>query len=688
MAPMTLQRANRLARESSPYLLQHSHNPVDWYPWGHEALRTARERDQPILLSVGYSSCHWCHVMERESFEDEETARLMNDHFVSIKVDREERPDVDAIYMNFVQMTTGHGGWPLTVFLTPDLVPFYGGTYFPPQDLPGRPGFRSVLRNVAAFYRDRREEVLRNRDRLKEALESSPYLTEGDDDLGEETLNSARDALMRNADLRNGGFGGAPKFPSSVSLGFLMRWCNRKGDPSAREVVERSLDAMARGGIYDQLGGGFHRYTVDARWMVPHFEKMLYDNALLARAYLEGYQMTGREEYRSVVQETLGYVLRDLSHPSGGFFAAEDADSEGEEGRFYVWTSEEISSVLDRETTELFGDFFGVTTPGNWEGRNILHRRRDVETMARERNISREDLLRVLDGARSRLLEVRGRRTRPGLDDKVLASWNGLMLSAFAEASFVFARDDYLRIARRSAEFLVAEMIREGRLRRSWKDGEARLQGYLEDYAHVVEGFLALFRVSGERVWLDRAVELTEVLIQYFWDEASGDFFFTPSDHEPLLIRPKEHFDNATPSGNSTSAHNLLTLARLTGTDRYREMAERMLRRMSAALSRFPHGFGNWLRAVDDYLGPVKEVAVVGSPEARQPFLDVLRSVYLPRMLMVVGEGNEADSDPIPLLRGRSAPRGSAVAYVCESYVCSEPAAEPALLADQIGCTS
>ena len=398
--------------------------------------------------------------------------------------------------------------------------------------------------------------------------------------------------------------------------------------------------------------------------------------------------MTGREEYRSVVQETLGYVLRDLSHPSGGFFAAEDADSEGEEGKFYVWTSEEISSVLDRETTELFGDFFGVTTPGNWEGRNILHRRRDVETMARERNISREDLLRVLDGARSRLLEVRGRRTRPGLDDKVLASWNGLMLSAFAEASFVFARDDYLRIARRSAEFLVAEMIREGRLRRSWKDGEARLQGYLEDYAHVVEGFLALFRVSGERVWLDRAVELTEVLIQHFWDEASGDFFFTPSDHEPLLIRPKEHFDNATPSGNSTSAHNLLTLARLTGTDRYREMAERMLRRMSAALSRFPHGFGNWLRAVDDYLGPVKEVAVVGSPEARQPFLDVLRSVYLPRMLMVVGEGNEADSDPIPLLRGRSAPRGSAVAYVCESYVCSEPAAEPALLADQIGCTS
>jgi uncharacterized protein len=688
MAPMTLQRANRLLRESSPYLLQHSHNPVDWYPWGHEALRIARERDQPILLSVGYSSCHWCHVMERESFEDEETARLMNDHFVSIKVDREERPDVDAIYMNFVQMTTGHGGWPLTVFLTPDLVPFYGGTYFPPHDLPGRPGFRSVLRNVAAFYRERREEVLRNRDRLKEALESSPYLTEGDDDLGEETLNSARDALMRNADLRNGGFGGAPKFPSSVSLGFLMRWCNRKGDPSAREVVERSLDAMARGGIYDQLGGGFHRYAVDARWMVPHFEKMLYDNALLARAYLEGYQMTGREEYRSVVQETLGYVLRDLGHPSGGFFAAEDADSEGEEGKFYVWTAEEISTALDRETTELFGDFFGVTTPGNWEGRNILHRRRDVETMARERNISQEDLLRVLDGARSRLLEVRGRRTRPGLDDKVLASWNGLMLSAFAEASFVFARDDYLRIARRSAEFLVAEMIREGRLRRSWKDGEARLQGYLEDYAHVVEGFLALFRVSGERVWLDRAVELTEVLIQYFWDEASGDFFFTPSDHEPLLIRPKEHFDNATPSGNSTSAHNLLKLARLTGTDRYREMAERMLRRMSAALSRFPHGFGNWLRAVDDYLGPVKEVAVVGSPEARQPFLDVLRSVYLPRMLMVVGEGNEADTDPIPLLRGRSAPRGSAVAYVCESYVCSEPAAEPALLADQIGCTS
>jgi uncharacterized protein len=688
MAPMTLQRANRLLRESSPYLLQHSHNPVDWYPWGHEALRIARERDQPILLSVGYSSCHWCHVMERESFEDEETARLMNDHFVSIKVDREERPDVDAIYMNFVQMTTGHGGWPLTVFLTPDLVPFYGGTYFPPHDLPGRPGFRSVLRNVAAFYRERREEVLRNRDRLKEALESSPYLTEGDDDLGEETLKAARDALMRNADLRNGGFGGAPKFPSSVSLGFLMRWFNRKGDPPAREFVERSLDAMARGGIYDQLGGGFHRYAVDARWMVPHFEKMLYDNALLARAYLEGYQMTGREEYRSVVQETLGYVLRDLGHPSGGFFAAEDADSEGEEGKFYVWTAEEISTALDRETTELFGDFFGVTTPGNWEGRNILHRRRDVETMARERNISQEDLLRVLDGARSRLLEVRGRRTRPGLDDKVLASWNGLMLSAFAEASFVFARDDYLRIARRSAEFLVAEMIREGRLRRSWKDGEARLQGYLEDYAHVVEGFLALFRVSGERVWLDRAVELTEVLIQYFWDEASGDFFFTPSDHEPLLIRPKEHFDNATPSGNSTSAHNLLKLARLTGTDRYREMAERMLRRMSAALSRFPHGFGNWLRAVDDYLGPVKEVAVVGSPEARQPFLDVLRSVYLPRMLMVVGEGNEADTDPIPLLRGRSAPRGSAVAYVCESYVCSEPAAEPALLADQIGCTS
>ncbi len=681
---MTHRQANRLVRESSPYLLQHAHNPVDWYPWGEEALRTAGERDKPILLSVGYSSCHWCHVMERESFEDDETARLMNELFINIKVDREERPDVDAIYMNFVQMTTGHGGWPLTVFMTPDLVPFYGGTYFPPHDLPGRLGFRTVLRNVAAFHRDRREEVARNREALVEALGSAAYLAEGEGRLGEETLDVAAGALLRQADRQYGGFGDAPKFPNSAALGFLMRWYGRNGAPPALEVVERSLDSMARGGIYDQLGGGFHRYSVDARWLVPHFEKMLYDNALLARVYLGGFQLTGREEYGRVVHETLEYVLRDLSHPAGGFHSAEDADSEGEEGRFYVWTAEEIENVLDRTTAEVFNDFFGVSAAGNWEGRNILHCRRDLESMARERGAEPGELRRALDRARVRLLETRGRRTRPGLDDKVLASWNGLMLTAFAEAGFVFARDSYVEVARRNAEFLAAEMIRDGRLMRSWKDGKARLRGYLEDYAHVVEGFLTLFQVSGERVWLDRAVELTETLIRFYWDEGSGDFFFTPSDHEPLLIRPKEHFDNATPSGNSTSAHNLLILAKLTGTDRYREMAERMLRRMSAALPRFPHGFSNWLRVLDDYLGPVKEIAVVGSPSGREAFLEVLRSVYLPRKVLVLGNGKGGDADPIPLLQGRTAPAEGAVAYVCEAYVCTEPTSDPARFEAQI----
>ncbi len=592
-------RANRLIHESSPYLLQHAHNPVDWYAWGEEALSAAREQDKPILLSIGYSACHWCHVMEDQSFEDEEIALLMNENFINIKVDREERPDLDAIYMNFVQMTTGSGGWPLTVFLKPDQVPFYGGTYFPPEDSYGRPGFKRVLRSIAETYRTRRGELDKNREEIVQRLNQVSRWETSAGHLEEGLLEDAYTKLLPQFDKEHGGFGGAPKFPSAMVLGFLLRYHQRTGTGTALEMVKLSLDEMARGGIYDQLGGGFHRYAVDERWLVPHFEKMLYDNALLSRLYLEAYQVTGDSYYREIVEETLGYVEREMIDPGGGFYSSQDADSEGEEGKFYVWTPAQVETVLGREDVQIFNDYFDVTGSGNFEGKNILHHRMDLGGLSKSLGRSVEEVSRLLLEARRKLLKVRGERVKPRLDDKVLTAWNGMMLTTFAEAAFVLNDRNFLEIALRNAEFLASEMMREGRMLRCWRNGKAHLNGYLEDYALVIEGWLATYQLTGQIRWLEQDARLMERQVELFQDDERGDFYFTSSDHETLLVRQKEHLDNATPSGNSVTCLNLLRLAVLLGKTEYGERAQRMLGQISGGLSQAPSAFGYWLQALD-----------------------------------------------------------------------------------------
>ncbi len=672
--PPAEKRANRLIHESSPYLLQHAHNPVEWYAWGEEALSAAREQDKPILLSIGYSACHWCHVMEDQSFEDEEIAVLMNENFINIKVDREERPDLDAIYMNFVQMTTGSGGWPLTVFLSPDQVPFFGGTYFPPEDSYGRPGFKRVLRGLAETYRTRRGELDKNREEIVQRLKQVSQWETSDGQLEEGLLEDAYTRVLPQFDREYGGFGGAPKFPSAMVLGYLLRYHQRTGSGAALEMVKLSLDEMARGGIYDQLGGGFHRYAVDERWLVPHFEKMLYDNALLARLYLEAYQVTGDSYYREIVEETLGYVERELIDPGGGFYSSQDADSEGEEGKFYFWTPAQVKAVLGREDAKLFNDYFDVTGSGNFEGKNILHHRLDLGGLSKSLGRSVEDVNRLLLEARRKLLKVRGERVKPRLDDKVLSAWNGMMLTTFAEAAFVLNNRKFLEIALRNAEFLASEMMREGRMLRCWRNGKAHLNGYMEDYALVIEGWLATYQLTGQIRWLEHAARLMERQVELFQDDERGDFYFTSSDHETLLVRQKEHLDNATPSGNAVTCLNLLRLAVLLGKTEYGERAQRMLGQISGGLSQAPSAFGYWLQALDFLLGPAQEIAVVGEQSEREVLLEPVRVRFLPHKVLAFMERSDAElGQKIPLLEGKTAIEDRATVYVCRNYACQEP---------------
>ncbi len=666
---MSTSRPNRLLHQTSPYLRQHAFNPVDWYPWGEEALAAARAQGKPILLSIGYSACHWCHVMERESFEDPDIARLMNDEFINIKVDREERPDLDTVYMSYVQATSGHGGWPLTVFLTPEGLPFYGGTYFPPRDLPGRPGFPSVLRSVARFFREQGHRIAESAEQIRRFLEQT-VAGSATGPLDQGVLENGFQQTLRMIDPRYGGFGSAPKFPSAMSLGFLLRGWRRFASEGALEAVELSLTAMARGGIRDQLGGGFHRYAVDERWLVPHFEKMLYDNALLVRTYLEAWQATGKPEYRETVESTLAYVRECLTSPEGGFYSSEDADSEGQEGKYYVWSRAEIESVLDPDDASLFCDVYGVSEAGNWEGVNILYQRRPLEAVAAEHGLPVEAVRSRLERCRGLLKRVRDRRPRPGLDTKILASWNGLMLSACAEAGFVLNEQRWLDLAGNCARHLW-DHLWDGRLWRS-RSGDHRLAAFLDDYAHVAEGFLVLYQASGETVWFERGRRLVEQALDLFADPQQGDFFLTARDHEPLLVRPREYFDNAVPCGNSTMAVNFMLLYHLTGEESYRERASRLIGRVAAAMARYPIGFGNWFRALGMLLGPVPTVVVSGHPTAREPLLEVLRREFLPDRVMVLGNGG-AD---VPVLKGRSVSDGAA-AWVCWDTVCLEPVRTP-----------
>ena len=677
---------NRLAGETSPYLLQHAHNPVDWYPWGEEALARAHAEDKPILLSIGYSACHWCHVMEKESFENEETARLMNEHFINIKVDREERPDLDQVYMNAVQMMTGHGGWPMTVFLTPDLVPFYGGTYFPPTDRHNLPGFPRVLAAVGDAYRQDPEgvaqtaaSVLKELRRMSTTNESSVALTVA-------TLDLAYGGIARNYDRRFGGFGAAPKFPAPMTLEFLLRTHLRTSDGAALEMVTETCRRMAEGGIYDQLGGGFHRYSTDARWLVPHFEKMLYDNAQLARLYLHAYQATGEELFRRIAIETLDYVAREMTDAGGGFYSTQDADSEGVEGKFFVWTVAEIVELLGRDDAALFCAYYGVTEEGNFEDANILHVARPAEVVARELGVSSEELMRAVERGRRVLFDAREGRIKPGRDDKALAAWNGLMLTAFAEAAAVFARADYRQLAERNADFLLTQLRRADILLHVFKDGQAKQPGFLDDYACVAQGLLALYEATGTLRWLEAALALAEEMIREFWDDEEGGFFYTARSSEQLIVRQKDFFDNATPSGNSVAAELLLRLAVFTEHPDYQRKAVTIFRLMHDNIARFPSAFGCLLGAVDFYFSTPTEIALVGEQESgagRALAAEVWRR-YLPNKIVApANEADEAAARLVPLLRERPALGGQPTAYVCEHYTCRQPVTTPQELATQ-----
>jgi uncharacterized protein len=687
-------KPNRLKDETSPYLLQHAYNPVDWYPWGAEALERAQREDKPILLSVGYSACHWCHVMERESFEDEETARLMNDLFVNIKVDREERPDIDAIYMEAVTAMTQHGGWPMTVFLLPDGTPFFGGTYFPPTRRHGMPSFREILTSVADAYRSRRDEVDRGAAQLRDLLQQKPVLQVRDkqDALAPGVLEIAERAFASAFDPVHGGFGKAPKFPQPMGIEALLRAWRRSQNPQSLQMVELTLDKMAQGGMYDHLGGGFHRYSVDERWLVPHFEKMLYDNAQLARTYLLAHLATGNDFYRRICEETLDYVLREMTSPEGGFYATQDADSEGEEGKFFVWSPDEVRQLLGDEDARLFGLYFDVTERGNFEGHNILHTPRPLEEVAQQAGVAEDRLKQAIDRGKRILFEARERRVHPGRDEKILTAWNGLMLRAFAEAAVALDRDDYRLAAVRNAEFvrhrLSVHTGEAARLFRSYKDNQAKFNGYLEDYSFYAAGLLSLYEATFDLQWFEMARRLVDTMVAQFADE-DGGFYDTSLDHEALVTRPKDLYDNATPSGNSVGAETLLRLSEFTGEHRYRERAEHAIAGLAQVMGQHPTAFGHWLNALDFSLGPTKEVALAGLPDGEdtQALVHTIFSRFLPNKVVALrepGAAGERAAQAIPLLADRPQLQGKATAYVCQNFTCQLPVTEPEALAAQL----
>jgi len=660
--------ANRLAQETSPYLLEHADNPVDWYPWGSQALERARTEHKPILLSIGYSACHWCHVMARESFEDPQTAALMNRDFVSIKVDREERPDLDQVYMRAVQGMTGSGGWPMTVFLLPDGTPFFAGTYFPPTDRFGMPAFQRVLAAVADAFAKRPADVEETAAQVREFLHR-PSVPLAVGELTPALLDEAAAGLARDYDATHAGFGGAPKFPQPMLVEVLLRHHARTGQPAAVEMALKTLRAMAAGGMYDQLGGGFHRYSVDEHWLVPHFEKMLYDNALLARAYLDAWQLTHDPALRRVAEDTLAFVLREMTSPEGGFYSSLDADSEGEEGRFYLWTPAELETVLGVDAGRSLAGAFDVTAAGNFEGRNILH---PVTPGAIE----------LLDAARDRLMAARAQRVRPHRDEKVIAGWNGLMLSAVAQAGRVLGRRDLKTAAEANARFLLSRMRERGRMRRSYKDGRAPLAGFLEDQAAVADGLLSLYEATFGPRWLDEIRGLVTEMLTAFWDEDAAAFFDTAKDQERLVVRPQDVTDNAIPSGTSLAVDVLLRAGMLLGEPSWTDKAQRTLERLAPTAAKAPLAFGRLLAALDFHLGRVVELAVIGDLGDAQTdrMLEVVRERFIPNRLLAVGAGAGA----IPLLADRQAPGGRATAYLCEHFVCQAPTQDPSELARQL----
>jgi uncharacterized protein YyaL (SSP411 family) len=671
------EHTNRLINESSPYLRQHAHNPVEWYAWGDEAFARARREQKPILLSVGYSACHWCHVMERESFENPDIARLMNEHFVNIKVDREERPDVDHIYMNAVQMLTGRGGWPMTVFLTPEGKPFYGGTYFPPEDRHGMPGFPRLLLAVAQAYRDKSDDVQRTVAQLMERLEQLETPRAAADPPGAETVRDAAAQLARAYDEQYGGIGQAPKFPNTGLLDVFLRAgaAGPGADPRLAEMTLFTLRRMAHGGIYDQLGGGFHRYSVDQRWLVPHFEKMLYDNAQLVPLYLAAHQVTGDPFFAGIARQTLDYVVREMRDPSGAFYSTQDADSEGEEGRFFLWDEREVRQLLGEEVADLACRYWDVTEQGNFEHRNILHVTLEIEQLAKLHGRPVDTVRRQLAGARATLFAARDRRVKPGRDTKVLTAWNGLMISAFAKAAELFDDAGYRDVAVAAVAFVERELQRGDRLLSTWKDGVAKLNGYLDDYAFFAAALLDVFEAVQDRRYLAAARRLMDSTLAHFWDDAGGGFYFTSDDHEALIVRSKPSFDGSIPSGNSVAAMSLLRLHHYTGGELFLQRAEALLRLFAEPMRSQPFGFANLLTAVDFHASGPREIVVVGDAASAPAaaLLARIRAAYLPNRTLLVLDPNDRSPRP-PMLEGKGQVDGTPTVYVCHRMTCSPPA--------------
>ncbi len=680
-------RANRLAGETSPYLLQHAHNPVDWYPWGEEALARARAENKPIFLSIGYAACHWCHVMERESFEDPTLAAFLNDHFIAIKVDREERPDLDDIHMQAVQMLTGHGGWPMSVFLTPRGLPFFGGTYFPPQDRHGMPGFGRVLEQVARVWRERPESV-------EHSSEQIAQLIAHEQEPGEErapdsglVMRAAR-GLVSRLDRTWGGFGGAPKFPPSMSLSLLLRHHAETGDAEALEAVTLTLRRMARGGLCDQLGGGFHRYSVDDQWLVPHFEKMLYDNALLAPVYLDGWLATGEGEFRAVAFATLDYVLREMTHPDGGFYSSQDADSEGAEGKYYIWRPGEVEALLGREDAGLFCAYYGITSDGNWQeggGASILNVRHEPAAFAQERGMTEEQLEARLASLRPRLLAARAERVPPLTDDKVIVSWNGLMISALARGTQAGGGEHYALAARRGADFIQRAMRDgEGDLLHVWRAGRAQIRAFLEDYANLALGLIDLYETTFDGELLERAAGLVQRMLELFEDPRTGGFFTTDGRDPTLSARVKDTYDGATPAGNSSAVHALLRLGLLLDRADWRAAADRTMAKLHESLAGQPAAHHHMLGAAAFALAPPLEVAIVGKPSdpATRALIETVWRRYLPAR--VLAAGSEAETTAIALLRGKRMNGDRPTATVCRQYTCREPVTSIEALAAQL----
>lgn len=679
---------NQLINESSPYLLQHANNPVNWYPWGEEALTKARNENKPIFLSIGYAACHWCHQMAHESFEDGETAALMNENFVNIKVDREERPDVDSIYMQATVAMTGSGGWPMSVFLTPDLRPFYAGTYFPPVRRYNMPSFKEVLLSLAKVWLEEQDEVDRVGSQVLQHIQPQ-MLGQEMNTFSSETLEAVTKSLLESYDWGYGGWGSAPKFPQPMTIEYLLRRASTDS-PQGELILKASqhvLNAMSRGGMYDVVGGGFARYSVDNFWRTPHFEKMTYDNAQLALAYLHGYLVTGNTDYRRICEETLDFVLRELTHSEGGFFSSLDADSEGEEGKFYVWTQDELEGVLGSDF-DFFKTAYGISPSGNWEGKTILQRALDDSTLTARFKWEQKELQQKLSKCHAKLLEVRSSRIRPATDDKVLVMWNSLMLKAFAEAGRYLNRQDYLQVAIRNARFLLSNLYVNDRLHRSWREGQAKHNAYLEDYAGLILALLALYQSDPNKEWYLSVLKLADEMVEHFVDP-NGGFFDTRDDHESLLVRPKDIQDNATPSGSALAATALLELAAYGDRTEWRDLAEGMLSSIHGAMLRYPTAFAQWLCAADFAVGPTREVAIIGDTQhiKTRELLNTLWKTFRPRQVTAIST-YPPEPDAPALLKDRPLLNDLPTAYVCQGFVCLQPVNSPKEMETQLAGNS